>query len=225
MNVVPLTVATGRITGSSSSRRLRADGHIPATVYGMGADPVSVVVERSELRRALTTPAGVNALIQLKFGDQTDYTLVKEIQRHPVRRDPIHIDFQRIDPEQPMSLDVPIVLTGEPKKVTANGGMVDQTLNLLRVSVRPDSIPNQFTVDISSLEIDQTITVGEVSLPAGVTSEADEGDPVVVASLTRAAQMALRVAAGGEDTDASAPNAGAATDAADDAGASASGDA
>ena len=150
---------------------------------------------------------------------------MKEIQRHPVRRDPIHIDFQRIDPEQPMSLDVPIVLTGEPKKVTANGGMVDQTLNLLRVSVRPDSIPNQFTVDISSLEIDQTITVGEVSLPAGVTSEADEGDPVVVASLTRAAQMALRVAAGGEDTDASAPNAGAATDAADDAGASASGDA
>jgi len=194
MNVVSLTVETGRELGSSSSRRMRAAGRVPATVYGMGADPVSVQIDRAELRRALSTPAGVNALIQLTFGDQRDYTLVKEVQRHPVRRDPIHIDFQRIDPEQPMSLDVPIVLVGDAKKVTSNGGIVEQTLSSLRVSVRPDSIPNQFTVDVSATEIDDVITVADIQLPAGVTADVDETTPVVTATLTRAAMVAHRAA-------------------------------
>lgn len=202
MNVVPLTVETGRELGSSASRRMRAEGRIPATVYGMGSEPVSVQVNRADLRRALTTAAGVNALIELTFGDQRDYTLVKEVQRHPVRRDPIHIDFQRIDPEKPMSLDVPIVLHGEAKKVTANGGIVEQTLASLRVSVRPDSIPNQFTVDVSAAEIDDVITVADVSLPAGVTTDVDETTPVVTATLTRAAMVAQRAAAKGEDGEA-----------------------
>lgn len=194
MNVVPLTVETGRELGSSASRRLRGEGLIPATVYGMGAEPVSVHVDRADLRRALTTAAGVNALIELTFGDQRDYTLVKEVQRHPVRRDPIHIDFQRIDPEKPMSLDVPVVMVGEAKKVTANGGIVEQVLTTLRVSVRPDSIPNQFTIDVSATEIDDVITVADVELPAGVTTEVDETTPVVTATLTRAAMVAQRAA-------------------------------
>ncbi len=198
MNVVPLTAETGRELGSSASRRMRAEGRIPATVYGMGAEPVSVQVDRADLRRALTTDAGVNALIELTFGDQRDYTLVKEVQRHPVRRDPIHIDFQRIDPEKPMSLEVPIVLTGEAKKVTANGGIVEQTLAHLRVSVRPDSIPNQFVIDVSATEIDDVITVADVKLPAGVTTEVDETTPVITATLTRAAMVAQRAAAKAE---------------------------
>jgi len=202
MNVVPLTVETGRELGSSPSRRMRAEGRIPATVYGMGQDTVSVTVERSELRRALTTPAGVNALIQLAVDGTDQYTLVKEIQRHPVRRDPIHIDFQRIDPETPMSLSVPIVLIGDAKQVTSNGGMIEHSAQQLQVSVRPDAIPNEIVVDITNLQIDDVVTVGDLPLPDGVTTDTDPGAPVVVASLTRAAMIAARVAAGGTELDA-----------------------
>jgi len=198
MNVVPLTVETGRETGKGASRRLRAEGRIPGTVYGLDQPAATVTVARSELRRALTTPAGVNALIQLKYDGESAYTLVKEIQRHPVRRDPIHVDLQRIDPEIPMSLSVPLVLTGDPKQVTSNGGMVDQTLTHLPVSVRPDAIPNEIRVPIGHLEIDHTIHVSDLDLPDGVTSEADPESPVVVASLTRAAMMANRAAAAAE---------------------------
>jgi large subunit ribosomal protein L25 len=198
MNVVPLTVETGRETGKGASRRLRAEGRIPGTVYGLDEPAATVTIARTELRRALTTPAGVNALIQLTFDGTSAYTLVKEIQRHPVRRDPIHVDLQRIDPEVPMSLSVPLVLTGDPKQVTSNGGMVDQTLTHLPVSVRPDAIPNEIRVPVGHLEIDDTIHVSDLVLPDGVESEADPESPVVVASLTRAAMMANRAAAAAE---------------------------
>jgi large subunit ribosomal protein L25 len=192
MNVVPLTVETGRVTGSANARRMRAEGHLPATVYGLGLPVVSVTVERRDLRRALTTAAGVNALLELSYAGEHHYALVKEIQRHPVRRDPLHVDFQRIDPEAPMQLTVPITLLGEAKQVTSNGGIVEHVLPALLVSVRPDSIPNELTTDISHLEIDQVVTVGDLSLPAGVTTELDPGTPVVTATLTRAAMVAIR---------------------------------
>jgi large subunit ribosomal protein L25 len=198
MNVVPLTAETGRATGKGPSRRLRADGRVPATVYGLDAPAATLTIERSALRRALTTPAGVNALIELSYDDVSQYALVKDIQRHPVRRDPIHVDLQRIDPEVPMSLSVPLTLVGEAKQVTSNGGMVEQILTHLHVSVRPDAIPNEIRVPISDLQIDHTVTVADLDLPDGVTSEADPESPVVVAQLTRAAMVAARAAAAAE---------------------------
>ena len=140
MAEVTLTATTGRPLGSSASRRLRAEGKIPATVYGMDKDAVSVTITRSDLRKAMTTDAGVNALIKLEIdGAATEYALVKEIQRHTVRREVTHLDLLRIDPETAMVLDVPIVLTGDAKKVSGGGGFVDQKLSTLRVTVRPDS--------------------------------------------------------------------------------------
>jgi large subunit ribosomal protein L25 len=199
MNVVPLTVETGRETGSGNARRMRAEGHLPATVYGLGLPVVSVTVERRELRRALTTAAGENALLELSYADEHHYALVKEIQRHPVRRDPLHVDFQRIDPEEPMQLTVPITLLGEAKQVTSNGGIVEQVLTALMVSVRPDSIPNELTTEVSHLEIDNVVTVGDLTLPAGVTTDVDPGTPVVTATLTRAAMVAIRGEEEGEE--------------------------
>jgi large subunit ribosomal protein L25 len=217
MNVVPLTVETGRETGKGAARRLRVGGKVPATVYGLDLPATTVTIERTELRRALSTPAGANALIELRYGTESHFTLVKEIQRHPVRRDPIHVDLQRIDPEQPMSLTVPIILDGEAKKVTSNGGFVDQALNGLPVSVRPDSIPNAIHISIAEMEIDQTITVADLVLPNGVVAEADPGDPVVTAALTRAAIVAHNEEEGGEGGEGSEGGDGASAEAGDSA--------
>ena len=196
MNEVTLTVEPRSERGSAEARRMRAAGKIPATIYGLGEDARAVTVARKDLRRALSTAAGVNALIRLEVAGESTHTLVKEIQRHPVRRDPIHIDFLRIDAEKPMELTIPVVLVGEAKQVTSNGGMVEQRLSQLLVSVRPDSIPNELRQDISNLEIDMIITVGDLKLPNGVTTDVDPASPVVAGSLTRAAMDAQRAAAG-----------------------------
>jgi len=192
MTEVSLSVETRTGLGSPESRRQRRADRIPAVVYGMGHDPISLAVERSDFRRAMTTDAGVNALIQLSVdGGSSHATLVKQIQRHPVRRDVTHIDFIRIDPEQFMVLDVPIVMNGDAKKVTTAGGIIDQRLSQLRVLVRPDSIPTQINAPIAGMEIDQVLTVGQLVLPPGVTTDVDLDKPVITAELTRAAVMAL----------------------------------
>ena len=195
MAEVTLIAETGRITGSSSSRRLRAEGKIPATVYGLGKDPQTVTVTRADLRKAMTTEAGVNALIRLEIDGSTEYTLVKEIQRHPVRREVSHLDFLRIDPGKEMTLDVPIVIVGDAKKVTSGGGIIEQKLKGLRVSVRPDSIPTELSAFIAEMDVEDVLTVADLVLPDGVTTEIEGETPVVTAQLTRAAMVAARQAA------------------------------
>ncbi len=97
MAEITLAAATGRTTGSRASGRLRGSGKVPATVYGLGNDPVAVAVDWRELRHALTTEAGLNALINLEVdGHQSELTIVKEMQRHPIKRSVLHVDFLRV---------------------------------------------------------------------------------------------------------------------------------
>jgi large subunit ribosomal protein L25 len=96
-----LTATPGRSTGSRPSGRLREEGKVPAVVYGLGKDPISVEVEWTELRRVLNTEAGLNALIDLEVEGETELTLVKELQRHAVRRNVLHVDFLRLDRDAP----------------------------------------------------------------------------------------------------------------------------
>src|SRR5438552_6616469 len=96
MAEITLPAHTGRPTGSRPSNRLRGEGKVPATVYGLGSNAVSVSVEWRELRHALTTEAGMNALINLEIdGHATELTIVKEMQRHPIKRNVLLIDFRR----------------------------------------------------------------------------------------------------------------------------------
>jgi len=109
MSEIVLSAETTRATGTRSSRRLRRAGRIPAVVYGLSQDPVSIDVAWVDLRLALTTDAGVNAVIHLELSGEKQMSIVKDIQRHPVRRDVTHVDFLRIDPTQPVPVAVPIV--------------------------------------------------------------------------------------------------------------------
>lgn len=182
---INLTVTTGRETGTGPARRVRVDGDIPAVVYGLGQDAVSVSVPWPELRRALSTDAGQNALIQLDIDGSKALSIVTELQRHPVRRDVIHVDFLRIDPDRPLSIDVPIVLHGTATKLEQVKGMVDQLMYSLTVQARPDSIPNQLDADISAIELGTSLTVGDLELPDGVSTLVDAAEPVATGSPTR----------------------------------------
>jgi large subunit ribosomal protein L25 len=181
---ITLVAETGRTTGSAASRRLRANGKIPAVLYGRGADPVSLTVDWRELRSALTTDKGLNALLTLKVGSKKTKALVKDLQRHPVRRDVLHVDFLSVDVDVVISTDVPIVLEGEPILVIREQGVVDQVMNAIVIQAKPDDIPGHLSVDVSELEIGHTITVADLELPPGVATEVDPEETVVTAQLT-----------------------------------------
>lgn len=190
MAEITLPAHTGRPTGSRPSNRLRAEGKVPATVYGLGGDSVTVSVEWRDLRHALTTEAGMNALINLQIDEQaTELTIVKELQRHPIKRSVLHIDFLRVSRDVAIEVEVPIVLVGEAEQVTRDGGTVDQALFHLTISAKPGSIPNELTVDISGLTIGDAVRVGDITLPEGVETEVDAEEPVVIGSAPQAEEV------------------------------------
>ncbi|MBW3626789.1 MAG: 50S ribosomal protein L25, partial [Actinobacteria bacterium] len=181
-----LQAEAGRATGSRASRRLRAQDKIPAVVYGHGIDPVSVAVVRRELRAALTTEAGMNALIDLGVDGQQHLTIVRDVQRDPVRNVVTHVDFVVVRRDEIISVEVPIVLTGVAEEVKRETGTVDQVLFELTVSATPGTIPNEFVYDISGMVIGDSVRVGDLPLPSGVTTEVDPEEPVAVAQVSRA---------------------------------------
>jgi len=168
--------------GTRTARRLRAEGKVPGVVYGMGGDPVPLTVDWRELRAALVTEQGLNAIINLELdGDRTP-TLVKEIQRHKVRRDVLHVDFIRVDLDKPVEVEVAIHLEGEAEAVTSENGVIDQVMTALLISAKPADIPAQIILDISALEIGSNLRVEDLVLPAGVTTPVDPEEAVVTAS-------------------------------------------
>ena len=182
---ITLTAATGREPGSRASSRLRADGHVPAVVYGLGRAEQSVSVPWADLRRALTTDAGMNALITLEVDGTTDLAIVKDLQRHPVRRTVLHVDFLRVDPDADVAVEVPIVLTGVASKVESRRGIVDQPLKTVTVKARPTAIPSSLELDVTDLELGDSLTVADLVLPAGVTTDLDPSTQLVLGLATR----------------------------------------
>ena len=177
--------------GSRSSRRLRRDGKVPGVLYGLGQDPEIFSVDYGDLRGALTTDAGLNALIQLSVNGTNQRSILKSLQRHPVKDEVIHVDFVRVDPNQELAVEVPIVLEGVAKKVTDQNGMVDQTMFSLSVLSLPDSIPNELTADVSELEINDAIRVSDVVLPEGVRTEVDPEEAIAVGTVTRSTMESM----------------------------------
>jgi large subunit ribosomal protein L25 len=169
MSETVLIAETGRSTGSAESRRLRRDDRIPAVVYGLGMEPVSVSVARRDLRIALSGTAGSNTILDLTVDGTVYPAIVKDMQRHPVRRTVQHVDFIQIDLSKAITVSVPVRMEGTPKAVLDEGGLVDLRRGELEVSTTPRTIPDEIVIDVSDMDMDSTITIGDVAAPAGVT--------------------------------------------------------
>jgi large subunit ribosomal protein L25 len=183
MTETVLQAESGRRAGSSDARRLRADGKIPAVVYGHGMDPLPVSVDRRELRQALSGGAGMNTILDLTVDGTVYPSLIKDVQRHPVKRSVEHIDFIQVNLNEEIVVSIPIQLVGEAKDVSANGGLVDLTMQELPVRTTPRNIPDGVTIDVSHMDMDSVVRVEDISLPGGVVAEA-EPDVAVVTVLT-----------------------------------------
>jgi large subunit ribosomal protein L25 len=193
MPEITIAADAGRPVGSRPSARLRAEGKIPGVIYGHGTDPIKVAVDARELRNALSTDAGLNALLSLKIDGATHLTMAREIQRHPVRGTVVHVDFQIVRRDEVMSADVPVTLVGDAKAVHQADGVVDQQLHSLTIKAVPDRIPHSIEVDVSALEVGLSIRVGDLPLPSGVTTEVDPELAVVVGQPPQAGAEAAAI--------------------------------
>ena len=181
---VVLTAESRSDRGSGNAGRLRRAGRLPAVVYGLGGEPTAVTVETHELDQILSH--GVNTLITLRLGRDDQLTLVRQVQRHPVRGDLVHVDFIRVRTDVAISAEVAIHLEGEAEGAKS-GGVVDQQLFSLQIAAMPQDIPGGLTLDISALEIGDHLRVSDLALPAGVTTEVDPEALVVTVAAPRVA--------------------------------------
>jgi large subunit ribosomal protein L25 len=197
--------------GSRPSGRLRREGKVPAVVYGLGVDTLSVTVPSRELGHILSGASGANTLITLKVEGDDFLTLARQIQRHPTRGELMHVDFIRIRRDVAVSAEIPVHLVGEATGVR-DGGLLEQLIFNLTIEAMPGNIPVSLEVDVTELAIGDQVHVSDVPLGQGVATQV-EGDTVV-------AQVAApRVAVEGEEGEVVEGEAGeeAATDGAADA--------
>ena len=192
-----LVANTGRPTGSAAARRMRNEDVIPAVLYGHGMTPVAVAVGRRDLRLALSGAAGVNTVLDLTVDGKVYPAIVKDLQRHPVRRTVSHVDFIQVNLDEEITVSVPLRLEGEAAAVAAGGGLVDPAVDSIEVTTTPRSIPDEFVVDVTAMEMDTVIRLADIPMPAGVVATGDPDSPVVTV-LTMRAEVAEIEAADAE---------------------------
>ena len=198
---VVLTAAPRSDRGSGAAGRLRREGRLPAVVYGLGGQSTSVTVATHDLDLILAH--GVNTLITLRLDGDDQLTLARQVQRHPVRGDLVHVDLIRVRTDVAISAEVALHLVGEAEGAKS-GGVVDQQLFSLHIEAMPQNIPGGIELDISALEIGDHLRVSDLDLPAGVITSVDPETLVVTVAAPRVA-----VAEEGEGEGGAAPAEGA----------------
>jgi len=193
-----LVATTGRHTGSAASRRLRREEKIPAVIYGQGMAPVSVIIDRRDLRLALSGAAGTNTILEIAVDGNVYPAVVKEMQRHPVRRTVAHVDFLRINMSEELTIAVPVRLVGEAKAVVAEGGLVDPSEDTIDIVTTPANMPSEITIDISEMQPGDVIRLGSITLPKGTRALGDPDLPIVTAIAGSKAEVAPVAAPAGE---------------------------
>lgn len=143
-------------------------------------DPLSISVEGRDLRAALMTESGLNALLELQLDGEKHLAMAKQIQRDPVRSTVIHVDFQIVSRDEIVTAEVAVNLVGEATELHRAQGVVDQSVFTLTVHATPDKIPHQIDIDISQLNIGDTIRVADLKLPEGATIDLDPEFSLVV---------------------------------------------
>jgi large subunit ribosomal protein L25 len=178
-----LTVTSRTKLGSAESRRLRKRGLIPGVLYGR-EDPVAIAVTERDLRAALTTRGGFNAVLDVVVENgKTHSSVLKEFQQDAVRGLITHVDLQEVRLDQPIHATVPLTLHGDPVGVQ-EGGVLSQGVNELNVEALPMEVPEHLEADVSGMHIGDTLRLSSLTPPAGVKL-LDDPEETVLATVTQ----------------------------------------
>ena len=162
------------------SRRLYAEGKLAAVVYGHNAKPTPLVLDRLEFQKVFVKSGRTHLVDLVVDGDKAEKVLVREIQTHPRRLGPIHVDFYQVNLEEKITVEVPVHLVGESAAVKRGDADILQPIHALRVECLPSDIPEAFEVDLTPLEeIESEIRISDIKVPKGVTVLIDPEELVV----------------------------------------------
>jgi large subunit ribosomal protein L25 len=179
-----LRAQTRVASGTRPARRLRREHRVPAVVYGRGLETTSISIDAGELYAALHTEAGLNALIDLEVeGGETVLSVAREIQRDPVRREIIHLDFIKVSLDVEIEAEVAIEYLGTPIGVREEGGFVEAIAATVMIQALPTAIPTVIQMDIDDLDIGDTLKVADLPEIEGVTYLVDADQPLVTVLL------------------------------------------
>lgn len=188
MSEVSLRARAGRKPGSRESRRIRREGLVPAIVYGRDVDPLPLAVDSHDLRVALHTEAGANAIIRLEIeGGETLTTMARTIDRHPFRNEYRHVDFVTVDLTQTVHAEVPLHFEGTPAGVR-EGGVFSPRRTTVEIEALPAQIPGYIELDVSAVEIGGSLRVVDLPAIEGVTY-LEEPEAVVMSVTVPAAEI------------------------------------
>jgi large subunit ribosomal protein L25 len=179
-----LTVQTRAEVGRNAIKKVRKQGLIPGVIYGVGHEPINLEVNGRQLSTVLAHSSSENILLELEIIDgenkRNSLAMIQEVQHHPLQRRILHVDFHAVSATEKITAEVPIETVGEPVGVKTGGGLLEHILRDLEVECLPGDLPERIQVDVASLDINQSIHVKDLQLPAGVEAITD-GDLTVVA--------------------------------------------
>ena len=181
MKTIELTVERRSTRGKNEARRTREAKKIPAVVYGAGKDTVPITVDTRALSDAFRGGAGENAIFLLKLqgSDQSRHAMIKEFQRDPVTRRPVHLDFVRVLMDTKIRVGVPVEIVGVARGVKVDAGILDFVTREIEIECLPGNIPEHLPVDVSDLGIGDALRVSAIQAPEGVTIMEDPERVVV----------------------------------------------
>lgn len=179
MSELTIEVQKREKAGKGANRRARNSGLIPAVVYGGGKDTVEIQIDRKPMLELMKKSGSENPIFLLKLGDSERHAMIREVQTHPISRQVLHIDFQRVMMDQKLRVQVPIELVGVAYGVKTEGGVLDFVTREVEVECLPGDIPKLIELDVSGLHVGQHAEARDLKMPEGVTLH-DDADKVIV---------------------------------------------
>ncbi|HJU87846.1 MAG TPA: 50S ribosomal protein L25 [Gemmatimonadaceae bacterium] len=191
--------------GKGAARKLRAALKVPGIIYGHHREATALTIDARELEKLLDSIAVGSTVVEVAFDGTSARTLIREVQRHPFKRQVLHIDFQELVAGEKVTVEVPIVLNGVPEGVRNDGGTLDQVMRTLQVEVDPANIPSHIAADVTALGLNDSIHVSDLQIPDGVTVMDDLENTVCVVVPPRIEAEPTPVAEGAEPEAAAEP--------------------
>ena len=178
-----LTAQRRTQVGRNAIKKIKADGMVPGVIYGSTQEPVNLQINGRELLNVLSRASGENILVELEILDgsekQNALAMIQEIQHNPLQREIVHVDFHAVSANETVSAEVPIETVGEAVGVKVHGGLLEHILRYLEVECLPGDLPQVIEVDVTNLEVGQSLHVRELKLPSGVEAMTDAEQTVV----------------------------------------------
>ncbi|MEK7240171.1 MAG: 50S ribosomal protein L25/general stress protein Ctc [Gemmatimonadota bacterium] len=187
MATVQFTAESRSDTGKGVARKLRAAGRIPGVIYGHARAPQPLSLNTRDFVHLLEKFSYATTVFELDLAGTTSNALIREIQRHPYRKEILHVDFQELVAGEKVTVRVPIVYVGASIGVK-EGGIIDQIMHELEIHVDPMQIPNHLDVDITNLGIGRSLHVSDLQMPEGVEVLDDENATVCTCAAPKAAE-------------------------------------